>query len=94
MKKSESMISIINNFNGSKKVCFKHRSYPFTPKFNNQLGDAGLTGVSDEVMMQILQLWLGFYNLFQTFEELDDVKDISADNQSIREVIEGEGAER
>lgn len=37
--------------------------------------------------------WLGLYNLFQTFEGLDDVKDVPAEIQAVREVLESDEEE-
>jgi len=35
-------------------------------------------------------IWLGIVNLFQTFEDLDKVKDKQVDIQAIRELLEEE----
>jgi hypothetical protein len=34
------------------------------------------------------QIWLGIVNLFQTFEDLESVKDKQADTQAVRRVLD------
>ena len=36
--------------------------------------------------------WLGIVNLFQTFEDLESVKDKQADIQAVRQVLDEDGA--
>jgi hypothetical protein len=34
------------------------------------------------------QTWLGLYNLFQTFEDLESVKDKQSDIQAVRQLLD------
>lgn len=44
--------------------------------------------------VSVNNLWLGIVNLFQTFEDLESVKDKQADTQAVRQVLDEEdGAE-
>lgn len=80
-----------------------HNIYPITATWSGlRVGECSLdvpVRIPDSkykytAQMDGVFIWLGLYNLFQTFEELDEVKDIPAGNQIIREVIEGEGSGR
>lgn len=37
-------------------------------------------------------IWLGLCNLFQTFEDLDSVKDKQADTQAVRQLLDEHAA--
>lgn len=46
-----------------------------------------------KLFVSVINPWLGIVNLFQTFEDLESVKDKQADIQAVREVLDESAAD-